>query len=50
MNLGGMETTAVSIGYYTVLHPNTSFCRDGKTISRSTGSNDKQPNNNALLG
>jgi hypothetical protein len=50
MNLGAMETTAVSIGYYTILYPKTSFCRDGKIISRSKGSKVKQPNNNALLG
>jgi hypothetical protein len=50
MNLGGMETTAGSIGYYIILHPKTSFCRDGKTISRSNRSSDKQPKNNALLG
>jgi len=45
-----MEATGASIGYYNILLPKTKFCREGKKISRSNGSNDKKPNNNALLG
>jgi len=53
VNLGGMEATGASIGYYTTLHPKTSFCPDGKKKKKKPDPAypmTKQQYKNALLG